>query len=202
MNIKKYIKYGLIGILAIFAMLVAFNEEARNSLSAIFNAGSRSIVKKMESQVDQGELALEYFDKEYRKAKQKLVSLRALKLDTKASLEQSRERVGDYARQGKEDLALKNREQVEFLQSRYNSYDKSITSRENRLRELETLRSRAREDVRLIREKISFLKAAKEALDDEGSQEMIEHAQSLINNLNSSCNKLRAEIEVINISDK
>ena len=70
-----------------------------------------------------------------------------------------------------------------------------------KLEEVKTIRMRAREDVRLARERIAILETSKSALDEEGMADMLQKAEQNISNLQSHCNKLAAEVEVLNMEE-
>ena len=116
-------------------------------------------------------------------------------------MRRAQEKASDYRNQGKEELALRNDEQAAFYENQLVGYEKSIESRTNKLQELRTIRERAREDVRLARERIAMLKATRDALDDAEQEEMLEKANKNVQNLQSHCNKLSAEIDILNIED-
>ena len=46
-----------------------------------------------------------------------------------------------------------------------------------------------------------MLKATRDALDDAEQEEMLEKANKNVQNLQSHCNKLSAEIDILNIED-
>ncbi len=192
-------------IVALAAVLgvvwVLLPSDAKQSLAAVIRVGGRSVISEIEKQVDQGQLALEHVDAAYRHAEMKLIQLKALKSDAGVSLQQAENRVADYEKRGRSDLAAKNRDQVEFFRKQFEGYDRSIASRTQKLQEIGVLRSRAREDVRLVREKIAYLKATRDALDSEGQQEMLDHVEQLINQMHHSCNRLTAEVEVLNMEE-
>ncbi len=198
---KKILTGIVVAVAALGFIWLLLPENTQMSLITVFKVGSEGVVARLEKQVDQGQLALEHVDAAYRKAEQNLVKLKALRLDAKASLQQAETRVKDYEKKGRADLAARNQSQVEFFRTQYEGYERSIASRTQRLQEISVLRSRAREDVRLVREKIAYLKATRDALDTEGQQEMLDHADQLINQMHQSCNRLTAEVEVLNMQD-
>ena len=181
--------------------ILAFSPEARTELGIVFKVAKGQSVAALESELDQGTLALQRFDTEYVKAEQKLTTLKHLQLDARLCLRRAQEKASDYRNQGKEELALRNDEQAAFYENQLVGYEKSIESRTNKLQELRTIRERAREDVRLARERIAMLKATRDALDDAEQEEMLEKANKNVQNLQSHCNKLSAEIDILNIED-
>lgn len=199
MKNKGLIAWGSIVLLSVVWAFLP--ESTGSSIAAVFRVGGKSLLEKVEDQADQGNLALEQVDTAYRKAAQKLAALKALKLDARVSLQQAETRAADYERKEKLDLASGNREQAEFFRAQYENYDRAIVSRTRKLQEIGVLRSRAREDVRLAREKIAYLKATKDALDDEGGREILERAGQLIGRMRQTCNRMQAEMEVMNMEE-
>ena len=193
----NFVKYVLIGLGVFVASLLLFSPKFRSELPIIWTIVSGSVVDKMEAKLDQGTLALVRFDEEYTKAEQKLISLRHLKLDAQYSLQRAQEKATQYRSQGKEDLARRNDEQVAFFAKQVEDYDVTIAKRSEKLLELKHIRELAREDVRLAQERIAMLQAMRNAMDSSGQEEMLQKAQENINNLQGHCNRLRAEIEVI-----
>ena len=188
-------------VCAIVLVVLICSPEARTELGIVFKVATGQSVAALESKLDQGTLALQRFDTEYSRAEQKLVTLKHLQLDAQLCLRRAQEKAADYRNQGKEELALRNDEQAAFYEKQLVGYEKSIESRTKKLQELRTIRERAREDVRLARERISMLKATKDALDDSGQEEMLEKASENVRNLQSNCNRLSAEIDILNIED-
>ena len=192
----------IVGVVCVIVLVVlACSPEARTELGIVFKVATGQSVAALEDKLDQGTLALQRFDTEYVKAEQKLVALKHLQLDAKLCLRRAQEKATDYRNQGKEELALRNDEQAAFYENQLVGYEKSIESRTNKLQELRTIRERAREDVRLARERIAMLKATRDALDDAEQEEMLEKANKNVQNLQSHCNKLSAEIDILNIED-
>lgn len=188
-------------VCAIVLVALVCSPAARTELKIICKVVTGQSVAALETRLDQGTLALQRFDTEYAKAEQKLVTLKHLQLDARLCLRRAREKAADYRNQDKEELALRNDEQAAFYEKQLAGYEKSIESRTKKLQELRTIRERAREDVRLARERIAMLKATKDALDDAGQEEMLEKASENVRNLQSSCNKLSAEIDVLKMED-
>lgn len=188
-------------VCAVVLVVLACSPEVRTELGIVFKVATGQSVAALETKLDQGTLALQRFDTEYAKAEQKLVTLKHLQLDAQLCLRRAREIATDYRNQGKEELALRNDEQSDFYEKQLAGYEKSIESRTKKLQELRTIRERAREDVRLARERIAMLKATKDALDDSGQEEMLEKASENVRNLQSSCNELSAGIDVLNMEN-
>ena len=197
----NFVKYVLIGLGVFVASLLLFSPKFRSELPIIWTTVSGNVVDKMEARLDQGTLALVRFDEEYAKAEQKLISLKHLRLDAQHSLQRAQENAAQYRNQGKEDLARRNDEQAAFFEKQVSDYDVTINKRSAKLVELKHIRELAREDVRLARERIAMLQATRDAMDSSGQEEMLQKAQENINNLQSHCNRLSAEIEVIKLTD-
>lgn len=199
--IRKIIVRTFWVIIIAMGITIACSPKMRESMRAIWLTFTGDAVDLLESQFDQGELALQRFDSEYIKAQQKLTTLKTLQAESKLSMRRAQERAADYRRAGKEDLALRNDEQVAFFQKQMEGYENTIASRTAKLIELKALRERAQEDVRLARERIAILRATRDALDSEQQQENLARAQENINNLQSHCARLSAEIDVINLTE-
>lgn len=181
--------------------LLLFSPKFRSELPVMWAALAGSVVDKLEAQLDQGTMALMRFDEEYAKAEQQLVTLRHLKLDAQHSLQRAQENAARYRNQGKEDLALRNDEQAAFFKKQVEDYNATIQRRSEKLVELKHIRELAKEDVRLLRERIFMLQAARGAMDSSRQEEILEKAQQNINSLQSHCNLLSAEIEVIKLTE-
>ena len=199
--IRKIIIRTIVGIVIAMGITIACSPKLRENVRVIWITFTGDAVDLLEEHFDQGELALQRFDSEYLKAQRKLTTLKSLQIESQMSMRRAQEKAADYRRNGKEDLALRNDEQVEFFKSRMEGYEKTIATRSAKLVELKTLRERAREDVRLARERIAILRATRDALDDEQQQDNIARAQENINNLQSCCARLSAEIDVINLTE-
>ncbi len=192
----------IVGVVCVIVLVaLVCSPAARTELGIICKVVTGQSVSALESKLDQGTLALQRFDTEYSRAEQKLVTLKHLQLDAQLCLRRAQEKATNYRNQGKEELALRNDEQSAFYEKQLAGYGKSIESRTKKLQELRTIRDRAREDVRLARERIAMLKATKDALDNSGQEEMLEKASENVRNLQSHCNKLSAEIDILNIED-
>lgn len=199
--IRKIIIRSLVLIVIALGITIACNPSMRERVHVIWLTFTGDTVDLLENQFDQGELALRRFDHEFIKAQNKLTTLKALQLESQMSMRRARETAADYRRAGKEDLALRNDEQAAFFQKQMESYEKTIATRSAKLVELKLLRERAREDVRLARERIAVLRATRDALDDEQQQDNLAKARENINNLQSSCARLSAEIDVMNLTE-
>lgn len=199
--IRKIIVRTFWVIIIAMGITIACSPKMRESIRAVWLTFTGDAVDLLESQFDQGELALQRFDSEYIKAQQKLATLKTLQAESKMSMRRAQEKAADYRRSGKEDLALRNDEQVAFFQKQMEGYENTIASRAAKLVELKVLRERAQEDVRLARERIAILRATRDALDSEQQQENLARAQENINNLQSRCARLSAEIDVINLTE-
>lgn len=197
----KIIKYALSTLIVCMVALLLFSPKFRSELPVMWAALAGSVVDKLEAQLDQGTMALMRFDEEYAKAEQQLVTLRHLKLDAQHSLQRAQENAARYRNQGKEDLALRNDEQAAFFKKQVEDYNATIQRRSEKLVELKHIRELAKEDVRLLRERIFMLQAARGAMDSSRQEEILEKAQQNINSLQSHCNLLSAEIEVIKLTE-
>lgn len=199
--VGKIVKYALFALGVCLVALLLFSQKFRSELPVIWAVASGSVVDRLEAQLEQGALALARFDEEYAKAEQKLVTLRHLRLDAEHSEQRAREAAEQYRRQGKEELAQRNEEQAAFFEKQRSSYNVTIQKRSEKLLELKRIRELAREDVRLARERIAMLQATRDAMDNSGHEEELEKAQQNIHSLQSHCNRLSAEIEVIQLTE-
>ncbi len=199
--LKKIIRYTLVGCAVFVVLLLMFSPGFRTETRIMFQVVTGQTVAALETQLDQGNLALKRFDEAYAKAEQRLISLKHLQLDAQLCCRRAQERAADYRRRGKEELAVRNDDQVAFYEKQQVGYAKSIASRTQKLEELRNVRERAREDVRLARERIAMLKATRDALDNSGQEEMLEKANENVEALQSKCNKLSAEIEILNMEE-
>ncbi len=199
--VRKIITYALLGLVALFVGGLVCSKDFRDECRIMWAVFTRNQVAKLEAQLDQGELALMRVDEAKAKAEQRLRTIRALQMDVEVNLRRTKEKAEDYRRSGKEDLALRNDEQARFMQHQLDSYVGSTERIARKLEEVKTIRMRAREDVRLARERIAILETAKSALDEEGMADMLQKAEQNISNLQSHCNKLAAEVEVLNMEE-
>lgn len=199
--IDKLAMYALGALGVCLVAMLLFSPKFRNELPVMWAAASGSVVDKLEAQLDQGTMALVHFDEEYAKAEQKLSTLRHLRLDAQHSMQRAREAAEQYRRQGKNDLASRNEEQALFFDNQLSGYEAAIQKRSEKLVELKRIRELAREDVRLARERIAMLQATRDAMDSRGQEEMLEKARQNIHSLQSHCNQLSAEIEVIGLTE-
>lgn len=200
MYYKKLIKYAVSGVVALFLLMMAASNDFRSSMHLCFVALTGDAVDRIELQVDQGSLALQRFDNEYARAQQKLVQLKALSRDYQLDIRRSQARAKDFRAEGKEELAGSNDDHVTFLTQRLTECDASIERQSAELIELKSEREKARETVRILRERIALMKAERDALDKEGSKETLQRAEQNVENLKKSCNELTSRIEVINMT--
>lgn len=200
--IGKTIKYVLLGSLVLVLISLACSEKLRGEVALIWPTITGNAVAKLEMQVDQGALALQRFDNEYTRARQKLTQLRAVSRDTQLNMRHAQERARDLRAQGKEELALRNDEQATFCAAQFESQEAAIQRRDAKLLQLKAMRERAREDVRLARERIAILVAQRDAMDQTGVQETLDRAEENVRNLQSTCNRLTSEIEVLNLTEE
>ena len=197
--VGKIVKYALCALGVCLVALLLFSQKFRSELPVMWAAASGCVVDKLEAQLEQGALALARFDEEYAKAEQKLATLRHLRLDAEHSVQRAREAAEQYRRQGKEELARRNDEQASYFEKQLSGYEIVIQTRSEKLLELKRIRELAREDVRLARERIAMLQATRDAMDNSGQEDTLEMAQQNIHSLQSHCNRLNAEIEVIQL---
>lgn len=200
--ITKTIKYVVLGVLAFVLVSLACSEKLRSEVALIWPTITGNAVAKLELQVDQGALALQRFDNEYIRAQQKLTQLKAVARDTLLNMRRAQEHARDYRAQGKEELARRNDEQAAFCESQHAMQETAIQNLEAKLIELKATRERAREDVRLARERISILLAQRDAMDQTGMKDTLDRAEENVRNLQSTCNRLISEIEVLNITEE
>ncbi len=198
MNIIKYI---ISLVVAAVLLTLACSENLRNELAVIWVTATGDAVDKLELQVDQGPLALQRFDNAYSRAQQNLTKLKAVSSDNRLNMRRAKERAADFRAQGKEELALRNEEEATYYEGQVAACEQTIERHTAKLIELKGVRERAREDVRLARERIAILSATRDALDRTGMQETLERAEQNVHNLQSSCNKLSAEIDVLNLTE-
>lgn len=198
MNIIKYI---ITLVVAAVLLTLACSENLRNELAVIWVTATGDAVDKLELQVDQGSLALQRFDNAYSRAQQNLTKLKAVSSDNRLNMRRAKERAADFRAQGKEELALRNEEEATYYEGQVAACEQTIERHTAKLIELKGVRERAREDVRLARERIAILSATRDALDRTGMQETLERAEQNVHNLQSSCNKLSAEIDVLNLTE-
>ena len=194
-------KYALCMLGGLLVALLILSPTSRREASVVVLAAADHVVSTLEKRLDQGCLALRRFDEEYAKAEQKLVSLRHLRLDAQHGLQRAKETAMQYRRQGKVELALRNDEQAVFFEKQAANYESVIQKRSEKLLELKRIRELAREEVRLARERLTMLQVAREAIETDGQKEMLQKAQENINNLQSICNRLNAEVEVMQLTD-
>ena len=197
----KFVKYALIGLVVFLAALLIFSPKFRSELPIIWTTVFGNVVDKMEAKLDQGTLALARFDEEYAKAEQKLIALKHLRLDAQHSMKCAQDKSVMYRNQGKEELARRNDEQAAFFEKQVTDYGVTIDKRCEKLLEIKHIRELAREDVRLARERIAILQATRDAMDNSGQEEMLQKAEENIKTLQSHCNRLSAEIEIIRLTN-
>lgn len=199
--IAKIIKYALLTLAVLVGAVLIFSEEARTDLMAIAGVAAKSQVAKLEAQVDQGELALTRYDEAKRKAEQRLVTISRLEKDLEMQVVRTKDLIEDYRQDGKADLVARNESQLSFIQSQQEMYKQSKARIVTSLERVKSIRIRAREDIRLARERIAILATAKEALDEQGIAQLLEKAEQNVISLQTQCNKLEAEVEVLNLEE-
>ncbi len=198
---KQIIKYVVGGIVLLFVAGLIFSPSFRMEMKLIWTAMVGNAVDKLEAQLDQGELALAKYDQAYALQKSKLQKLIGVKKDAELAEKKELEKADDYRKKGKEDLALRCENSAKDWKARYDQADETAKKMEPKLQEVETLRERAYEDVRIARQHIATLKAMSDAMDDEEVQKLMDEAEQNVTNLQSHCNSLEAQIEVLQLTD-
>lgn len=199
--IGKIIKYTLLAVVVLFAGTLIFSEETRMDFKVMWASFTKNQVAKLEVQLDQGELALTRYDEAKRKAEQRLVTISRLQKDLQLQATRTKDIIEDYRREGKEDLIARNEEQLVFIQNQQEMYKQSQERIAASLERVKSIRIRAKEDIRLARDRIAILSTAKEALDEHGITQMLEKAEQNVVSLQTQCNKLEAEVEVLNMEE-
>lgn len=198
---KQIIKYVVSGIVLLFVAGLIFSPSFRMEMKLIWTAMVGNAVDKLEAQLDQGELALAKYDQAYALQKSKLQKLIGVKKDAELAEKKELKKADDYRKKGKEDLALRCENSAKDWKARYDQADETAKKMEPKLQEVETLRERAYEDVRIARQHIATLKAMSDAMDDEEVQKLMDEAEQNVTNLQSHCNSLEAQIEVLQLTD-
>lgn len=199
--IGKIIKYTLLAVVVLFAGTLIFSEETRMDFKVMWASFTKNQVAKLEVQLDQGELALTRYDEAKRKAEQRLVTISRLQKDLQLQATRTKDIIEDYRREGKEDLIARNEDQLVFIQNQQEMYKQSQERIAASLERVKSIRIRAKEDIRLARDRIAILSTAKEALDEHGIAQMLEKAEQNVVSLQTQCNKLEAEVEVLNMEE-
>ena len=199
--IAKIIKYTILALVLALGGGIAFSPNFRGELRIMSAALTNNSVAKLEAQLDQGELALLRYDEAKNKAEKRLSTMLRTQRDLQMNIARKQEKVADYREQGREDLAMRNEEQINIMQQQLEMFSKSTEKLKSSLERISLIRSRAREDVQLVRERIAILSTAKEALDDQGMIELLEKAEQNVTSLQNQCNKLAAEVEVLNMDE-
>lgn len=199
--IAKIIKYAILALVLALVCGLAFSPNFRGELRIMGAVLTNNSVAKLEAQLDQGELALLRYDEAKDKAERKLATMLRTQKDLNFNIARKQEKVADYREQGREDLAMRNEEQIRIMQQQLEMFAKSTERMQASLERIKLIRSRAREDIGLVRERIAILSTAKEALDDQGMTELLEKAEQNVSSLQSQCSKLAAEVEVLNMDE-
>ncbi len=199
--IAKIIKYAILALVLALICGLAFSPNFRSELRIMGAVLTNNSVAKLEAQLDQGELALLRYDEAKDKAERKLATMLRTQKDLNFNIARKQEKVADYREQGREDLAMRNEEQIRIMQQQLEMFAKSTERMQSSLERIKLIRSRAREDIGLVRERIAILSTAKEALDDQGMTELLEKAEQNVSSLQSQCSKLAAEVEVLNMDE-
>lgn len=199
--IKKIIIYSTAALALLFVGTIVFSPEYRADVKIAWYAFVGDKVSRMEAQVDQGTLALARYDQAYNSAYNKLTALMGTQTDAAVSVRRFREDAETQRREGREDLALRSEEQAAFFESKQEAVKNSIEKRKVKLAELKKIRERAYQDVRFARQRIAMMQTMRDSLDDAGMQDVLDKAEQNVANLQSNCNKLNAEIDVLMMLD-
>lgn len=207
--IGKIIKYTVSLVLGLLLVAIICSPKIRTALGnaladteTIIGVGVDSTLKKMEGQVDQGELALARFDEIYSTQKNKLATLKGNQRDCMLAIQRIKERSESMRRMGKTHLESRSESEIAFYQERYDKLSRTIELREPKLKEVKRLREITYEDVRNARYRINMLKANRDAMDDEDLQRELDRAQENVANLQAQCNRLHSEVEVLELLDE
>ncbi|MBE6419950.1 MAG: hypothetical protein E7031_07425 [Akkermansiaceae bacterium] len=198
---KKIIGYIAGGIALLFVAGLIFSEEFRMEMKLIWITVTGSTIDKLELQLDQGELALSRYDQAVRLQQNKLAKLYGVIKDAEMGEKKNKEKAADYRKEGKEDLALRHEEAAKKCREQANLAGSKVEKMEESLKKVKNLRERARADVNIARQNIATLKTMEDALDDSGIQELLDKAEQNVTNLQSQCNQIEAEIEVLSLTD-
>lgn len=197
----KIIKYIISLVAAAVLLTLVCSANLRNELVAIWVAATGDAVDKLELQADQGSLALQHFDSVFKDEQQRLRIWTQTSKDNLQSMRAAKARAAALRAQGKENMAIQNDEAAAYYEGRVEFYEQKVQHHEAKLIELKGVRECAREEVRLLRERIAILSSTREALDSQDMQEMLDRAEQNVRNLQRSCNKLSAEIEVLSLTE-
>ncbi|MBQ8517800.1 MAG: hypothetical protein IJ498_09510 [Akkermansia sp.] len=199
--LKKIITYSIAALLVLFAGTIILSPEYRSDAKIIWYSFVGDKVSRMEAQVDQGTLALARYDQAYNSAYNKLTALMGSQTDALVCARRARETAEAQRKEGREDLALRSEEQAVFFESKHETVKNSIEKRKTKLEELKKIRERAYQDVRFARQRIAMMQTMRDSLDDAGMQEVLDKAEQNVANLQSNCNRLNAEIDVLMMMD-
>lgn len=207
--IGKVMKYTVGILLGLLLVVIICSPKIRTALGnaledteTIIEVGVDSSLKKMENQVDQGELALARFDEIYSTQKNKLASLKGIQKDCQLAIRRIKERSESMRRMGKTHQDSRSEEEIAFYQERYDKVVRTIELREPKLKEVKRLCEIAYEDVRNARHRINMLKATRDSMDDEELQRALDRASENVAHLQNQCNRLHSEVEVLELLDE
>lgn len=198
---KKVIKYTVTGVLAAAVLSMICSENLRNELAVMWAAATGDVVDRLELQLDQGSLALRRYENIIITEQRKLTRLKAVHGDHLNNVSSKQERARSWRAQGRLDLAQRDEAAAAISAEQAAACEKSIEKRTAKLIELKTLRERARLEVNNTRELVALLSATRDALEQEGLQDTLDNAEQNIRNLQSYCNRLQAEVEVLQAID-
>lgn len=199
--LKKIIIYSIAALLLLFVGTIICSAEYRSDVKILWYSFVGDKVSRMEAQVDQGTLALARYDQAYNTAYNKLTALMGAQADAGVGARRFREAAETQRREGREDLALRSEEQAAFFESKQEAVKNSIEKRKAKLQELKMIRERAYQDVRFARQRIAMMQTMRDSLDDAGMQDVLDKAEQNVANLQSNCNRLNAEIDVLLMLD-
>lgn len=199
--LKKIIIYSIAALLLLFVGTIICSAEYRSDVKILWYSFVGDKVSRMEAQVDQGTLALARYDQAYNTAYNKLTALMGAQADAGVGARRFREAAEAQRREGREDLALRSEEQAAFFESKQEAVKNSIEKRKAKLQELKMIRERAYQDVRFARQRIAMMQTMRDSLDDAGMQDVLDKAEQNVANLQSNCNRLNAEIDVLLMLD-
>lgn len=199
--LKKIIIYSIAALLLLFVGTIICSAEYRSDVKILWYSFVGDKISRMEAQVDQGTLALARYDQAYNTAYNKLTALMGAQADAGVGVRRFREAAEAQRQEGREDLALRSEEQAAFFESKQEAVKNSIEKRKTKLEELKKLRERAYQDVRFARQRIAMMQTMRDSLDDAGMQDVLDKAEQNVANLQSNCNRLNAEIDVLLMLD-
>lgn len=131
--LKKIITYSVAGFVLLFAATIVFSPEYRSDVKVIWYTFVGDKIALMETQVNQGDMALKRYDQVFNTAYNKLTTLVGTQADCKVSARRFREMAETQRRQGREDLAIRSEEQALFFETKLETIANSIEKRKKKL---------------------------------------------------------------------